>query len=282
MGFTPRMQSSIERISPIADVQSLRFDEMVVDYWQVEAGEGAAGEYVSPDPRFVVFLDKAKIALRPSDQQEDTSCNVCFVPGGKSLWGRIEEPGRFEHIDIHLDTTQLTRIVDSTTDVDEVLFLSASSELRRLSALLADQCQSRERPSGYGEALVLSMIHEIFYLGINQKDQRASPTWFSRIIDHVLGNLDTSIKVDNLAYLANMSRSEFSKRFKEHSGFSPHQWVMSVRIEQAQRLLSEGAPLAVVAQDTGFSDQAHFSRCFRQANGLTPGQWTRRYVFTNS
>lgn len=282
MGFRPRMQSSIEGIVPANDVRSLQFDQMAVDFWQVESQEGATGEYVSPDPRFVVLFDKATIALKEPDVKKFASCNVCFVPAGLPLSGRIENPGRFEHIDIHLDEAQLRRIAGTNAELNSVLFLSASSELRRLSALLADECQQPERPYGYSEALVMSMIHEIFYLGASKGRADGAPLWLKQVMEYVAGNLDMSMKVENLAALVNMSRSEFSKRFKELSGLSPHQWIMSVRIEQAQHLLSEGAPLALVAHDTGFADQAHFSRCFRQANGLTPGQWTRRYVSSNS
>lgn len=281
MSFKPRMQSSISKIKPINDVCSLHFKDMVVDFWQVEALSGATGEYISPDPRFSVLFDKAIIGLAQKGVTNETACNVCFVPAGMPLFGRIKTPGEFEHIDIHVTKGQLQCIAGGQNRLAEGLFLSASTQLRRLSALLADQCQQPMRPQGYGEALAMGIIHEIFHLGDDQKKTEFVPGWLKLVRDYVHDNLDMPLKVDSLATVASMSRSEFSRRFKQTAGQSPHQWVMHARVEQAKHLLSDGASFANVAHDTGFSDQAHFSRCFRQVTELTPGQWTKRYISSN-
>src|SRR3546814_2454004 len=44
--------------------------------------------------------------------------------------------------------------------------------------------------------------------------------------------------------MTGMSRSRFSRRFKELVGVPPHRWVMQVRIRQAQRLLAKGGAVA--------------------------------------
>ena len=45
------------------------------------------------------------------------------------------------------------------------------------------------------------------------------------------------------------------------------------RLARARALVGAGAPLAELAAATGFADQAHFSRHFKQAYGLPPGRW---------
>lgn len=280
------MTSTVDRIVPVDRVSCLKFERMAIDLWRVEAGQGAGGVYVSPDPRFVVLFDGAKIALRPTDGGggsgnacgAPTICSACFVPAGMELCGRLETVGYLEHIDIHVEEGQLRRIVGQSAELDTALFLPDSVELRRLSALLADECRRPERPGGYSEALACGVIHEIFHLGARRLAEQASPAWLDQVMDHVLDRLDRHPSVDELASVAGMSRSRFSRRFKELAGLPPHQWVMGTRIKQAQRLLSEGALLSQVAHDTGFADQAHFSRCFRHATGMSPGRWTKRHV----
>lgn len=280
MAYRPRMEASVTSIVTVHDVNFLQFDEMVIDHWRVEARHGAAGEYVSPDPRFVVFFDNARIKLDPANAENGVTCNACFVPAGVKLRGAMARAGYLEHIDIHLDGDLLRRIAGPSVDLQSVLFLTGSNELQNLSALIADECRFHRRPLGYSEALARSVIHEVFYLGDRQNEARGAPSWFEAVTDHIEQSLDQRFSIDELASVAGMSRSQFSKNFRELAGVPPHQWVMCTRIEHAQRLLSDGVLLSQVAHETGFADQAHFSRCFRRQTGMPPGQWCKRYVYS--
>jgi AraC-like DNA-binding protein len=57
---------------------------------------------------------------------------------------------------------------------------------------------------------------------------------------------------------------------------APHQWQTNARVERAKQLLLKNeASLTTVAAETGFSDQAHFTRVFRKVVGATPASWKR-------
>lgn len=282
MSYRPRMESSVRSIVPVHDVNYLQFDHMVIDHWQVEAKSGATGEYVSPDPRFVVFFDGATVALEHGGAEVGTVCGACYIPAGLPVCSKILTAGYLEHIDIHIEQQQLLRIVGQSSDVQSAAFLSGSIELQQLSGLLADECRKPRRPAGYGEALACGVIHEIFHLNTKSRRHDAAPAWFDDVTDHVMESLDRRLSIEELAAVAGMSRSQFSKCFREMAGQPPHKWVMEARIQHAQRLLSEGVYLSQVAHDTGFADQAHFSRCFRRATGLPPGQWCKRYNSSKS
>lgn len=281
MQFKPRMKSSVKSIVPVHDVSCLKLDQMAIDLWQVEAAPGAEGEYISPDPRFVVFFDGATMAVDEDGEGSGATCSVLFVPAGMPLCGRLQSAGYLEHIDIHIDEAKLKRIADRSTELKSALFLSDSLELRRLCALLADECRRPERPHGYSEALACGVIHEIFHLGTHQQTSNEAPVWLEEVMIHAVENLYSQPTLKELATVAGMSRTQFCRRFKELAGVPPHQWVMGTRIKQAQRLLSEGALLSQVAHETGFSDQSHFTRCFLRATGMSPGRWTKRHVYSN-
>ncbi len=94
---------------------------------------------------------------------------------------------------------------------------------------------------------------------------------YKRVLDYVATNYSRSISVQELAREAALSPSHFSRLFKETIGQSPHRFVMSYRVEQARKMLADPDPtLAQVALRCGFSDQAHFSRTFKQIEGVTP------------
>ena len=46
------------------------------------------------------------------------------------------------------------------------------------------------------------------------------------------------------------------------------------RLERARQMIARGESLAGAALETGFADQAHFTRHFKRAYGITPGRWS--------
>ena len=62
--------------------------------------------------------------------------------------------------------------------------------------------------------------------------------------------------------------------FTQSVGLSPITYRTSLRVEEAKALLRRGRPLAHVAYDVGFADQAHLTRLFKRYVGVvTPGQY---------
>jgi transcriptional regulator GlxA family with amidase domain len=90
-------------------------------------------------------------------------------------------------------------------------------------------------------------------------------------------HLSERVPVSHLARLVGLSASSFRRAFKVSMSTSPHKWQLSERILAAQIMLREGArSLAEVALATGFAEQSHFARVFKEIVGVTPGAWQRR------
>jgi transcriptional regulator GlxA family with amidase domain len=53
-------------------------------------------------------------------------------------------------------------------------------------------------------------------------------------------------------------------------GTSPYRYSLLRRLDRALALLRRGRPVADVALDTGFADQAHLTRMFKAAHGVPP------------
>lgn len=103
-----------------------------------------------------------------------------------------------------------------------------------------------------------------------------SPGVLRRIRDHIDANLESNVNLEELAGLANLSRCHFARAFKHSIGAAPHCYVMHRRLEKAQQLLADTElPLAEIALATGFSDQSHFSRRFRERLGASPSEFRR-------
>ncbi len=75
---------------------------------------------------------------------------------------------------------------------------------------------------------------------------------------------------------AGISREHASRTFRRHLGLSPRTFRAESRFRRALALLlGEELSLAAVAFEAGYADQAHLTRTFRTATGMTPGQMRR-------
>ena len=94
--------------------------------------------------------------------------------------------------------------------------------------------------------------------------------------DYLHQNYAQSISLEQLAEQVHFSRYYLLHTFRNATGMPPHQYLESVRIQAAQRLLTEGQPLAQVAQQVGFASQSHFTQRFKQIIGVPPGAYARQ------
>jgi len=97
-----------------------------------------------------------------------------------------------------------------------------------------------------------------------------------RVAAFVEANMDSSIRVGDLARIVLMSTSHFCRAFKQTFGETPLRYVMRQRMRRAQAIMLRSRDsLAKIAVDCGMCDQAHFSRVFRKIVGVNPGAWRR-------
>jgi AraC family transcriptional regulator len=97
-----------------------------------------------------------------------------------------------------------------------------------------------------------------------------------RVLDHIDQHLEEQIALADLARLANLSTFHFSRMFTAAIGLPPCRFVSRRRLETAMAMLAVGRlPLSEIAHRSGFSSQASFSRAFRRATGMTPGEYRR-------
>lgn len=100
-----------------------------------------------------------------------------------------------------------------------------------------------------------------------------------RAVMYIEANLESTIRVKDLAKLTRLSTSHFSHAFKQSFGESPMTYVTRQRVKLAQRLLlTTEDPICEISLTCGMYDQAHLTRVFRRVVGESPMAWRRRHA----
>jgi len=99
-----------------------------------------------------------------------------------------------------------------------------------------------------------------------------------RAISRMQAEIEGSLNMQALARELNVSYSSFRHTFQQHTGSSPHQYLLELRLVRARNLLAQtGLSVKEVAKQAGFDDEHYFCRFFKMKTGSTPGQWRSRF-----
>lgn len=156
-------------------------------------------------------------------------------------------------------------------DLEDDGVAALGQELRR--SLLSDALSA----PAYHQALADAVLVRLACLAQGEgrrppRREALSPGVLAKLVRHVDGHLDGPLRVEELADLAGLSRSHFSRAFQRMTGDTPQCFILKRRLCRARDLLAAGeASLAQVAARTGFSSQAHMATAFRRSVGMTPG-----------
>jgi AraC family transcriptional regulator len=101
--------------------------------------------------------------------------------------------------------------------------------------------------------------------------------WQVRRAKEILSaHLHGRVPLKDVARACGLSVSYFSRAFRRSVGVTPHNWLLTLRVEVAKQKLREGRlPLRDVALACGFADQSHLTQVFTRSVGVSPGAWRR-------
>jgi AraC family transcriptional regulator len=173
------------------------------------------------------------------------------------------------------DVSQETRY--QVPDIQRFPFLR-DIHLNRLTRILLDEGRNQfESGSLFADSIATALAQYLWnrYSSSSPQGKETTggmaPALLRRSIEFIRTNLNRDIRLEDLAREAGLSRSHYIRSFRQSMGITPHQYLLSERVKQAQSLIRKGAPsLAEIALSCGFADQHHLARIFRRFTGMTP------------
>jgi len=134
-----------------------------------------------------------------------------------------------------------------------------------------------------GESLAVDQVLLLLAKGLMAADKNCADPNNKTLVDHkrvavarefLQEHDDRVVHSTELEEATGLSRYDLSRQFKKTLGTSPYRFSVNRRLDKARKLIGS-APLSDIAQQSGFSDQAHFSRHFKSNFGITAGKYAQ-------
>lgn len=119
-----------------------------------------------------------------------------------------------------------------------------------------------------------SMFLKCIYPVINVENASALKNLsLKKIKEYIDDNYLNNIALDDLVKINNVSKYSIIRQFERQYGLSPHKYIMNLRINHAKKIIRENEDFACAAIESGFYDQSHFTKYFKEYTGVTPMEY---------
>lgn len=134
----------------------------------------------------------------------------------------------------------------------------------------------------FGDRLLTESLFTQFLVYINRiflekqyiTDHKSysSDSQVEELIRYINRHLDRNLSIDGLADRFFFSKYHMMRKFKEETGYTIHNYIISKRLLLSRALISQGMPVMKAACQSGFRDYTTFIRAYKKQFGLPPTQ----------
>lgn len=116
-----------------------------------------------------------------------------------------------------------------------------------------------------------------------KKDENTAETYVSNAKYYIKSNIHKRITVSEIAHFLNIDRSHLTRIFKNSSGISTQQFIISLKMEMASQSLKKSSmTIKEVAGSVGYDNQMEFSKLFKKHFNTTPTLWREKDGYQQS
>ncbi len=147
---------------------------------------------------------------------------------------------------------------------------SPEKELSRLTASVVENCLHNRYHNAFAATeTAYKTLVTIIRTGLAANSNRDA--FVDKVANYCLANMQQNISVEDMAAATNLSRWYFSRRFTETAKISPRDFLLGLRMDQAEKLLlNTTLSVKEISEKCGFATSSYFCRIFRKNRGISP------------
>lgn len=169
---------------------------------------------------------------------------------------------------LHLDLFPILVTDFISIDVNEFPFLKGFLDTLNLAVMKE------------GIKIIYSMVDTLYLYCLGHKIISHPDTCISGTLLYIAEHMKEDITIKKLSKLAGYNQQYFIRLFKQNTGVSPYQYIISYRLQESVKLLKKGYSITEAAQMTGYKDLKSLSRAFKSKFGMPPKLWREKYTLT--
>lgn len=127
---------------------------------------------------------------------------------------------------------------------------------------------------------------ELFILSIvdhgakpENSDISLGKTYYLKAINYINDNIDKQFSTKIIADYCHVSESYLKKIFSKYAGIGVMKYTVTMKINEAKRLIKQGASIKEASLKVGFEDRNYFSTVFTRIIGYAPSTFYNKDQF---
>jgi AraC-like DNA-binding protein len=116
--------------------------------------------------------------------------------------------------------------------------------------------------------LLLSLTDCLIQTNLSTNDKK-DHSFIRQAKDMLHTNLENILKLDDICKELNLSKFQFIRLFKAHTGITPYQYFLNCKIERAKQLIERNGDIYSAVTECGFVDLTHLNKHFKSVYGTT-------------
>lgn len=219
------------------------------------------------------------------DKDEDT-----VVTAGHMVVYRPKEPQKYVYYGddktevywVHFTGSNVTNILRSYGISDDMRVINTGTSLE-YTRIFKQMIQELQRCQINYEELLVLLLKQIFISIQRQmvKEYQSKNVFWDREMENAMqyfnDNYNTEINVKEYASSRGMSVSWFIRNFKQYTNTTPMQYIVSIRVSNAQILLeTSNYNITEIGNIVGYDNPLYFSRIFKKQKGTSPSEYRKQ------
>lgn len=181
--------------------------------------------------------------------------------------GRAHDESGLDYIMLYIDPQLFLEVIEKKEIVRFSTPIVYDYKLKQRILSLSNAILS-EQDEALCSELLLSLTELLIQTNLST-DYKKDNTVIRKAKEMLHSNLGNVLKLDDISKELNLSKFQFIRLFKEHTGISPYQYFLNCKIERAKQLIDKNGDIYSAVAECGFVDLTHLNKHFKSVYGTT-------------